>query len=181
MRCLMPKTKAQKAETITAVAERMDRMAGAVLADFTGVKINELEELRRTSRAEHCEYLVVKKTLFQRAAATRGTPVDDASMTGSVSVLFGFADPVTPAKIAKQFAKAHPAMKILGGFIREDAGVRALDGKAVAMLGDLPSRDELRARLVGSLVSPLRGMVGVLQGNLRNLVYVLQAIEKTKA
>ena len=66
---ILPKTKAQKLETVTALVDRLDRMQGAVFADFSGVKINELEELRRSARVGGCEYLVVKKTLFRRAVA----------------------------------------------------------------------------------------------------------------
>lgn len=177
----MPKTKAQKVEAVAAIADRLHQSAGAVFADFTGVKINEIEELRKKSRAEGCEYLVVKKTLFKRAAKDESISFDASTITGALSILFGFSDPVAPAKVAKNFVKGHAAMRILGGLIREADIVRALDQTGVSALGDLPSRDELRARMVGSIAAPLRGLVGVLQGNLRKFVYVLNAINKAKA
>ena len=177
----MAKSKAQKSEEISEMMDRLGRMAGAVIADFGNLKVRELEELRESARAVRCEYFVVKKTLFQRAAKERGIAVDTASITGSLSVLFGFSDPIAPAKLAKQFAKAHAALKVLGGFLREELGMRQLATAEAIALGDLPSREELIARAVGSIASPLRGMVGVLQGNLRNLVGVLGAIQKTKS
>ncbi len=177
----MAKTKVQKQETVTGIADRLQRMAGAVFTDFAGLKVAELEELRRNARAANCEYLVVKRTLFRRAASDRGIGADVGGATGNLSVLFGFADPVAPAKIAKQFAKVHAALKVLGGLIREELGIRPLAQAEVAVLGDLPSREELIARAVGSIAAPLRGIVGVLQGNLRNLVGVLSAVQKTKA
>lgn len=177
----MAKTKVQKQETVAGIADRLDRTAGVVFADFSGLKVAELEELRRNARGVGCEYLVVKKTLFRRAAADRGVPATAVPESGSLSVLFGFSDPIAPAKLAKTFAKAHAALKVLGGLIREELGIRSLEAKETAALGDLPSVDELRARLVGSLASPLRGLVGVMQGNLRNLVGVLSAIQKVKS
>lgn len=177
----MAKSKAQKSEEISEMTDRLGRMAGCLFADFGNLKVKELEELRGNARASGCEYFVVKKTLLQRAAKERGIPVDTTPITGSLSVLFGFSDPIAPAKLAKQFAKAHAALKVLGGLLREELGIRQLVATEVAALGDLPSRDELIARAVGSIASPLRGMVGVLQGNLRNLVGMLGAIQKVKS
>ncbi|MBI4142269.1 50S ribosomal protein L10 [Candidatus Uhrbacteria bacterium] len=177
----MPKTKVQKVKDVEAIAERIGRMAGAVFADFQGVKIGALEDLRRKSRSEGCEYLVVKKTLFQRAATDAKAPFDAAAITGSLSVLFGFTDPVAPARVAKEFTKTNPTMRVLGGFIREASGLAALDASSAIALGGLPSRDELRAKVVGCLANPLRGMVGVLHGNLRKFVYVLNAIQQAKS
>lgn len=177
----MAKTKTQKQETVAGIVDRLSRTTGVVFADFSGLKVAELEELRRNARAVNCEYLVVKKTLFRRAASDRNVPVTAVPESGSLSVLFGFSDPVAPAKLAKTFAKAHAALKLLGGLMREGAGVRALATAEVAALGDLPSRDELIARAVGSIAAPLRGFVGALAGNLRNLVGVLSAIQKAKS
>ncbi|MBI4434533.1 50S ribosomal protein L10 [Candidatus Uhrbacteria bacterium] len=177
----MAKTKVQKQATVTGIADRLQRMAGAVFTDFAGLKVAELEELRRNARAANCEYLVVKKSLFRRAASDRGIGADAVGATGNLSVLFGFSDAVAPAKIAKQFAKAHAAFKVLSGLIREELGIRPLAGVEVITLGDLPSREELIARAVGSIAAPLRGMVGVLQGNLRNLVGVLNALQQQRS
>lgn len=174
----MAKVKTQKAQEVAGIADRLNRTAGAVFADFAGLKVAELEELRRSARGVGCEYLVVKKTLFRRAASDHGVPVTTVPESGSLSVLFGFADPVAPARLIKTFAKAHAALKVLGGLIREELGIRSLEQREVATLGDLPSVDELRHRLVGSLASPLRSMVGVMQGNLRSLVHVLNAVRE---
>lgn len=176
----MAKTKVQKAAMASGMSDRIQRMAGAVFADFGGLKVRELEELRTNARATGCEYLVVKKTLFRRALTEQGAPTDATDVLGNLSVLFGFSDPVAPAKLFKQFAKAHAALKVLGGLIREQGSVRALATAEVAALGDLPSREQLIARAVGSIAAPLRGIMGVLQGNLRSLVDVLSAIQGAK-
>jgi len=177
----MAKTRSQKEAMASGIADRLGRMVGAVFADFAGLKMSEFDELRANARASGCEYLVVKKTLFRAAAKERGIPADAADAPGGFSILFGFADPIAAARIVKQFAKAHAAFKVLGGFIREDAGVRTLATTEVVALGDLPSREALIARAVGSIAAPLRGLLGVLQGNARQLVYVLNAIQQAKS
>ncbi|MBI2483426.1 50S ribosomal protein L10 [Candidatus Uhrbacteria bacterium] len=177
----MPKTKAQKMAIAEGLSDRLRRMSGAVIADFGGLKMEEFDALRAKGRAEQCEYMVVKKTLFTRALQDAGMAFDASSMAAGVSVLLGFADPVAPAKLAKTFAKDHPALRVLGGFLREDAAVRVLTTQETVALGSLPSREVLIARAVGSIAAPLRGMLGVLQGNTRNLVGVLQAIAQAKA
>ncbi|MFH1098815.1 MAG: 50S ribosomal protein L10 [Candidatus Uhrbacteria bacterium] len=177
----MSKTREQKVQETEQVADCFGRMAGAVLVDFTGVTVHELEDLRRKARAESCEYLVVKKTLFRRALAERGVAVEADIVPKGLSVLFGFADPIAPARLLKGFIAAHPALRILGGFLREGDAFRSIDAAGAVTLGNLPSRDELRARAVGSIAAPLRGLVGVLAGNLRKFVYVLNAIQQSKA
>lgn len=177
----MPMTKAQKQAVVEGVADRIGKMQIAVFADFTGCTMQQLEELRTQARKEQCEYLVVKKTLFARAAASHEIAANAVATEGALSVLFGFADVVAPAKLAKAFAKAHEAFTVVGGLMRERGVVAALDAGAVRQLGDLPSRDELIAKAVGSIAAPLRGLVGVLQGNHRNLVGVLNAIRESKA
>lgn len=177
----MSKSKVQKVAIVSGVEERLGRMQGAVLADFTGLKMAAIESLRNEARASDCEYLVVKKTLYGRAASAASVPTDDATMTSAMSVLFGFSDPIAPARIAKTFTKANEAFKVLGGLLREGGVVRSLTFAEVKVLGDLPSRDVLIAQAVGSIAAPLRGFVGALQGNLRNLLGVLGAIQKTKS
>lgn len=165
---------------IAGMEERLEKMQGAVFADFTGCDVHALEELRIAARQNGCEYLVVKKTLFNRAVTARNMPADAMRIDGALSVLFGFSDAVAPAKLAKTFAKAHDAFKVLGGFMREQGAMTAVDVAGVRTLGDLPSRNELIAKAVGSIAAPLRGLVGVLQGNHRNLVGVLAAIQRQR-
>lgn len=177
----MPKTKAEKAAVAASVSERLRRMTGAVVADCSRVSTKELEPFRRDARAQDCEYLVVKKTLFRRAADAAGVAVDDALLDGSIGVLFGFSDPVSPAALVKKFVKDHELVQLRGGLLREDGGVRTLVAAEVVRLGGMPSRQELRAKLVGTIANPVRGFVSVLQGSIRNIVYVLSAVQKAKA
>ncbi|MDO8463439.1 MAG: 50S ribosomal protein L10 [bacterium] len=177
----MPKTRVQKQEMIAGVERRLDAMHGVVFANFSGCTVHQLEELRAAARKENCEYLVVKKTLFNRAVAAKEIPPEAVATDGALSVLFGFADALAPAKIAKAFVKANERFQVLGGLMRDRATILALSAAEVRQLGDLPSREELIARAVGSIAAPLRGLVGVLSGNHRQFVQVLNAIRESKA
>lgn len=178
---VMPKTRAQKMQEVATITDRLREAAGVVLLDFTGVKINELEELRAKGRAAGCAYLVVKKSLFGRAITESGIPIDVPGITGSLSMLTSASDPIAPARIAKGFGKDHAAMRVVGGVLRSGTHIEYMDAARVAALGDLPGRDELLQRLVGSMVAPLRGFAGVLHGTLRGFVGVLHAIAQAKA
>ena len=99
------------------------------------------------------------------------------SMDGSYAMACGLEDEVAPAKMLADFAKKHEALKILGGILEG----KTVDKTAIGFLAKLPSKPELLAKLVGSLQSPISNMVNVLAGNLRGLVQVLNAYQKSKA
>ena len=89
---------------------------------------------------------------------------------------FSAEDPVAPAKILNDFSKDHKALEIKAGIL--DGKVIALD--EVKALAELPSREELLAKLVGSMQAPISGLVNVLQGTIRNFVYTLEAVRQKK-
>lgn len=149
---------------------------GIVFADFTGLLVKEMQELRRELRKAGIYYEVVKKKLLDRSLKDSKIQVSGPELSGSVSVAASSTDEVEPAKILAEFAKKHEKLQLLGGIL--DGGF--VDGGRVKELAKLPGKQELRSRLVGSLASPLRGMVGVLQGNLRGLVQVLKAVSEKK-
>ncbi len=120
--------------------------------------------------------MIAKKTLIKKATKDIGDDSDLENMTGTVGVTFSYEDEVSGAKIVNKFVKDNEAFNFGGG---------VLEGKfilpeMVKQLASIPSRDQLLAKLVGSLNSPISGMVGVLSGNLRNLVGTLNAIKESK-
>lgn len=125
---------------------------------------------------------MAKKTLIRRSLADTGiTQVDPKGYEGEVAILCSYDDEVAPARISAAFAKTHEALKILGGVILQQSGQHVvIDSAGMKRLANLPSQQELRAKVVGSLSNPLRGMVSVLSGNLRSFVYVLNAIKDAK-
>ncbi len=174
----MPKSKLQKEETIKSLEEGLKSAKAVVFANFQGLKVSEAEELRRECRKNGIAVVAAKKTLVKRACQAMGlTDVDPKVFSGGVATFMALGDEVSAAKIVNNFSKTHEILQVFGG---------VLEGKfiSVAMvksLASLPSKQELLARLVGTINAPVSGFVNVLAGNLRGLVGVLNNIAKAKA
>ena len=173
---IMPKTKQQKAEQISALREKLARATSLVFTNFSGLTVKEVTELRRLCREANTEYLVAKKTLMRRAFAEAQLDVDPESFAGAVATVFGFADEAAPSRVTVQFAKDHPALKPFGGLLER----KFVAAEKIKELSALPSKQELVAKVVGSIGAPLSGFVNVLAGNLRGLVHVLKSISEKK-
>jgi large subunit ribosomal protein L10 len=162
-----------------AVQELRDRLAGAqnlFLTDFAGLTVEEITKLRGELRKDGSTYAVVKNTLFKIAAGDEVAKQLDAFLAGPTGIVFAGTDPVAPAKAIKQFADDSKKLGIKAAYIDG----KLVDKKQVETLAALPPKSELIARLVGSLASPLRGLVTVLSGNQSGLVRVLNAIREQK-
>jgi len=173
----MAKTKQQKELELQALHDKFERSRGAVFASFAGLTVNDAQELREKLREENAEMVVAKKSLmgimFEKSGLTKDQVLD---MEGSVGVVFGYGDEIAPAKIVAEFAKAHDVVSFRGGVLDgEFIGV-----EKVIALSVLPSKQELLAKMVGSLKSPISGFVNVLGGNMRGLVQVLNQIKEQK-
>lgn len=158
--------------------EKLKRSKGTVFANFDGLKVKEIEELRRKCRQQGIDYLVAKKTLMRLAFKEIGlSDVDPTTLEKGVTTVFGYNDEVAPAKIIGEFAKTHEFLKPVGGILEN----KFIDSAKVIELSRLPSKLELLAKVVGSIQAPVSGFVNVLSGNLRNLVYVLNALKNSKS
>jgi len=163
----------------TAVQELRDRLAGAqnlFLTDFAGLTVEEITKLRGELRKDGSTYAVVKNTLFKIAAGEDIAKQLDAFLAGPTGIVFAGTDPVAPAKAIKQFADDSKKLGIKAAYLDG----KLADKKQVEILASLPPKSELIAKLVGSLASPLRGLVTVLSGNQSGLVRVLNAIREQK-
>ena len=168
-------TKKQKEDLVKKLSEQLVKMKAAVFADYTGMSVAKLTELRRKLRVKDVELKVAKKTLIDIALKGAGIEaVDTKKMVGQVAVIMGYSDEVAPAKTIYEFDKKGERIKILGGILEKNF----IDAQGVLSLAKLPSRQELLAKAVGSIAASLTGMVNVLQGNLRGLVQVLSQIKK---
>ncbi|HYR98460.1 MAG TPA: 50S ribosomal protein L10 [Gemmatimonadales bacterium] len=173
----MIRTKAQKQESVTALATKLKRSPTVYVTDFTGLNVARITDLRRKLRAAGVEYVVVKNTLALRAFGEAQLTGLDAHLAGPTALVLAGADPVAAAKVLADFAKEHekPAIKI--GLV---------DGKAVTpeqvkRLATLPSRVELLAQLGGALQAPLANFVGALNGLLLLMVGALEALKTKRA
>lgn len=166
-------------EKVAAVAELKDKLTrskGSVFTDFRGLNVADMTDLRRQLRQAGVEYEVVKNTLLQIAAREAGIPPLDPLLGGPTAVAFGFQDPVAPAKVTVEFAKNHKNLAIRGAVLEG----RVIDAKAVQALAALPPREVLLARVLAGMQAPVAGLVGVLNGTLRQLVYALGAVRRQK-
>lgn len=170
--------KAQKEVVVKSVTEKAKTAKALVFANFKGVSVKDITGIRRELMKSGSSWQVMKKTLLNIALKDAGVNVNARKLDGQVGVAFS-SDEVAAAKVLVDFKKANKdsTLEIVGGAL----GVEALDAKAIKALALLPSRDELRAKLVGTLQAPISGFVRTLSGNLSGLVRVLGAIEKQKS
>ncbi len=172
----MPLTKAQKEETIKELVDKFKRKKVAIFSDFHGVSVTKSQALRRLLRQNQAEYKVAKKTLIDKALTQAGIEAKTKVLEGEIGVAFGYEDEVAPAKTLLKFSKENETFKILGGLL----GNRLLNFQEVIAIAKLPSREVILSQVVGALSSPIRGLAIVLQGNIKNLVVILNKIKDKK-
>jgi len=167
----MPKTKAKKEEIIAKLETQLASAKAAVLVNYKGMKVSETEELRKILREKGVSFNVTKNTLAKIVLTKHGIEFDESFFEHPIAIAFAASDEVVAAREIELFAKKNQAVEILGGILEN----KMIDTAMVKRLAALPSREELLAKIVGSIASPLSGMVNVLSGNLRGLVNVLKA------
>lgn len=172
----MPKNKEQKRDILVDLKDKISRSKSIVFTTFDALGVKDNEELRKSLKKENGEYYVSKKTLMSIAFGDSSfSGLDIKALPGKVAAIFAYEDEVSPAKVVFNFKKNK------GGKLSFVGGI--LDGKfigaqEVESLAQLPSKQELYAKVVGSLNAPVSGFVNVLAGNIRGLVNVLKAISE---
>jgi len=164
-----------RAEKQAAVAEIVDSFndaAGAVLTEYRGLTVKQLQELRR-SLGENANYAVVKNTLTKIAATEAGVDGFDDLLVGPTAIAFINGDVVEAAKGLRDFAKAHPALVIKGGYLEG----KSLDAKEIAKLADLESREVLLAKLAGGMLASLSQAVYLLNAPLAQAARAAGALQ----
>jgi len=169
-------TRSQKEDLVKKLSEQIRTGKAAVFSDFTGTSVGNLQKLRSELRKSGLAYKVTKKKLIELAFKEAGVEVDVKNMQGQIGVAIGGEEEVAAAKILKNFTKENKNFKILQGVLEG----KAISEKEVLSLAALPGKEELLAKLVGTINAPVSGFVNVLAGNLRNLVGVLKAIGESK-
>lgn len=172
-------TREAKEKAVATLSDELGRLKLAVLTDYRGLTVTEIQELRNSLREQGITYRVSKNTLVKLAASSADNLKDtDLSMfKGPMALAIGFDDEVAPARAVFQFAKEHKALEIVGGIMEDGTTLTAAEVKALA---SLPTKDQLLGQLVGTIAAPLSSFVGVLGGNVRSIVTVLAAIGEAK-
>jgi large subunit ribosomal protein L10 len=163
------------AEKIAAVAELADNFresSGAVLTEYRGLTVKQLQELRR-SLGEDVNYAVAKNTLTKIAAKDAGVELDNELLVGPTAIAFIKGDPVLAAKSLRDFAKANTPLVIKGGFLDG----KILSAEEITKLADLESREVLLAKLAGGMKASLSGAASLFQAPLSQAARVLGALQ----
>ena len=161
-----------KSQVVDEIKEKIGKAQSVVLVDYRGLNVEELTELRSQYRKAGVEYKVYKNTMMRFAFKDSGLEDFNEFLTGPNAVAFGYDDPVQAAKITSEFAKKHEKLEIKAGIVDG----KVIDINSVKDLANLPSREVLIAQVLGGFNAPIQGFANVLQGTVRNLVYVLNAI-----
>ena len=168
--------KQNKQDLVAEFAEKLKVAKAAFLADYRGLSVDQANDLRNKLREVGVEYRVVKNTLLRLAAKDSTSACFDEYLNGPTAIALVNEDPVAPAKALVEFAKKNNIFELKAGM---------LDGKLLAVadiqaLAELPSRDELLAKMLGSMSAPATNFVGVLAAVPRTFVQVLAAIKDQK-
>jgi len=172
----MAKTRQQKQDLVVKLKEKLDKATALVFADYKGLTMKQLSDLRHKLRDLDAEFTITKNSLLERAMPTTYN-LPPTTYQNPTATLFAYDDQISPIKILVKALKDAAIGKIKMGFL----GDESLDEIRITQLASLPTKIELRGQTVGILVAPLQGMVAVLQGNLRNLVYALNGIKEKRS
>ncbi len=169
----MPKArKEQKVEQVELLTEKLKKAKVAVLTDYRGLTVSQMQDLRGKLRTGNVEYRVVKNTLARRAADAAGYPALESELKGPVAIAFGYDDLSLPPRLINEFVRAtRLKLEVVGGLVEG----RVFNRDQVRQLADLPSREVLLAQLLGTLQSPVGQLVGIMQTPLQQLRGVLEA------
>lgn len=170
-------TKAKKSAVVDKLKDRISRQTVMFFTTFRGTPVAKLNALRRLLKRDGAEYVVAKKTLFDRSLNAAKIPFETQSLAGEVGVAFGYRDQVIPAKTLVRFSKSEETLRIAGAIL----GSRILASEEVAALSKIPSREVLLAQVGAGFARPLRGLAYALQTHVRNLVAVLENIKSKKS
>lgn len=167
----------RKRDAVARLTDLLSRATSAVVTDYRGLTVTQLEELRARLRSEQIDYVVVKNTLARRAAADAGVGSFAEVLRGPVGLALGYGELSAPARILNEYFRVNRRLPMVAGLVEGTV----LDAAGVKTLGELPSREVLLGQLAGTLQSPLTTLAGALNSVLTNFAATLDAYrEKAK-
>ena len=170
-----------KVDRVKNLVERLRGAKAIVLVDYKGINIEQVNELRNRFRTDNVDYLVQKNTLLKIALNELGITELDDHLKGPTAVAICLDDEVSPARVVAKFKKEvmedadFPSFKV--GYVAGHVYGQA----ELAALASLPTRDELLAKVLGSMTAPLTGFMAVNQGIIRKFIYAVDAIKDKQA
>ena len=166
----------QKVLETQSLKERLEKAKVLLFAEYSGLKVREMNELRMKLRKEKSSLKVVKNRLMKRVLKEQGLEALEKYFTGPTALATSEVDPVIPAKTLIEFAKTHAKLTLKGGFLDG----RVLSPREVDMLAKTPPREVLLARALASMNAPATNLAGVLAAIPRKVLYALNAIKEKK-
>ncbi len=176
----MAKSKASKVELGHELAEKFSKAKGALIAEYSGMKAEDLAALRRDLRKVGCEFKVIKNRVARKAiegSVPDAAPIKD-KLVGPIGIVYFYSDIAEGAKTVIKCSKEKAEQfKLTSGLLKG----RLMPVKEFEAIAELPSKDVLLARIIGSLVAPHRRLLGALNGVAGNLVRTVSAIKEKKS
>lgn len=168
--------KEEKAVMVSELREKFSRAKVAVLAEFSGMKVEEIREVKNLLRGAKGEFKVIKNTMAVRAA--EGTALQGLAkhFKGPIAVALGYEDPIAPTKALKTLSEKQKKLKIRMGVFE----TQLVDPAGLNQIAQLPPRPVLMSQLLSRLQSPLYGLAGSLNGVLGKFVRTLQALHEKR-
>jgi large subunit ribosomal protein L10 len=173
----MALTKAEKNDIVTNTAQLLSTSKLTVLAQYPGTKVSAMQSLRHSAKESGTVVKVIKNRLVIKALEQTGmlASIDASKISGQLLYAFNAQDEVAPAQVLNAFAKSNQTLNFVGAITADG---HFLDAGEVVVLSELPSKDQLRAKLIGTFNAPLSGFANIVAANIRSVITVLQARSK---
>ncbi len=168
--------RSKKEKVVAELRGKLERASAAILTDYKGLTVAEITILRDALAAEKAEYQVVKNTLMRLAGKGTDAEVLSPVLKGTCAIAIAYGDPAIPAKIIKKFGKTNEKLQVKAGSL----GNRLLNPAQISALAELPPKEELLGKMLGTLNALPTSLVTVLSGVPRAFVGVLDAIRRQK-
>ena len=149
----------QKQQAVADLAAQLKTSTAGVLVNYQGITVDDDTKMRKALREAGVKYMVVKNSLTGRACDEVGLSDMKQHLSGMTAIAIGSDDPIAPAKVLKEYAEKVESFSILAGYL--DGAV--IDAKTVEALADIPSKEVLIAKFLGSIKSPIYGFAYALQ------------------
>lgn len=167
--------KQNKKDLVINLTPELKASSSIVFVNYTGLSVSLQQQLKQQLKAIDSDMVVVKNTLIKIAAKDAGLPEDvlsDEVLSGQTALILTKADPIAPIQVLGKFVKTNQIPQFKVGVIEG----KFQDKEALLKISTLPSKETLYAQVVGSIMSPMSGLVGTLNGNMQKLLYVLKEV-----
>lgn len=168
---------AEKIKVVEEFTEKFKSAKSLFLADYSGIDVATVTKIRRKCREAKIEYKVLKNRLAKRALNNAGVDALDDHLRGVNTFVIGYDDPVTPARVIKEFNKPKELLKLKVVYFEG----RLFEADQASALAELPSREVLLGQVVGLFQAPMTKLAGTLMAPMQKLVGVLNALKDSKS